>query len=166
MSFSKQRASYTQVVCPNKSYLPKIGANEVDLPGPVPPTPRLMPRPRPLPQLGLLHSPKEKHSRSSIPPRSHDGQNTRSYALRLHRTLRRRAGAQSRLRRRSLCGKRTTVHCTAGNAICRCIRIRLRRGCIYFCMRCGIRPVLGYLRPRCRSGLRRGGSGNVPLEDH
>jgi hypothetical protein len=160
MSFSRQRAGYIRRVCPNKSYLPKIDASEVDQPGQAP-----RPRALPLPPPRLLHSQRKRHSRSSIPPQSHSAQKTRSCAWHLCPTHRRRAGARSRRRRRSRCGRRTTARCTAGNVICRCIRIRRRRGCIYFCMRYGIRPVLVFLRRRCRSGLRRVGNGNVLPED-
>lgn len=162
MSFSRQRAGYIRRVCPNKSYHPKIDANEGDQPGQAP-RPRALPPPPPPPR--LPHSQRKRHSRSSIPPQSHSAQKTRCCAWHLCPTRRRRAGARSRRQRRSRCGRRTTVRCTAGNAICRCIRIRRRRGCIYFCMRYGIRLVLVFLRRRCRSGLRRVGNGNVLAED-
>src|SRR5258708_1006654 len=171
MSFSRQRVDYTQRVCPNKSYLPKIGVNEVDPPGPRP-TPRQRPRlrrrrkPKPTPlRRPLLCSRRKRHSRSSIPTQSRNARKTRFCAWRLRPTHRRRTGGRSRPRRRSRYGRRTTARCIAGSVICRCIRIRPGRGCIYFCMRCGIRLVLGFLRRRCRSGLQRGGGGNVHPED-
>jgi hypothetical protein len=161
MSFSKQRPGYIRRVCPNKSYLPKIDANEVDQPGQAP---RPRPRPRALPPSRLLHLQRKRHSRSSIPLQSHSAQKTRSCAWHLYPTRRRRAGAPNRRRRRSRCRRRTTARCTAGNVICRCTRTRCRRGCIYFCMRYGTRLVSVFLRRRCPSGLRRAGNGNVLLE--
>ena len=159
MSFSKQRAGYIQRVCLNKSYLPKIDANEVVQPGPRP-RPRQKQRTLPSP-----HSPRKRHWRSSIPPQSHTAPKTRSCAWHLRPTRRRKPGARSRWRRRSRCRRRTTARCTAGNVICRYTRIRRRRGCIYSCTRYGIRPVLVFLRRRCRSGLRRVGNGKVLLEE-
>ena len=160
MSFSRQRVGYIRRVCLNKSYLPKIDANEADQPGQGP-----RPRLKALPPPRLFHSQRKRHSRSSIPPQSRSAQKTRSCAWHLRPTRRRRAGARSRWQRRSRCGRRTMARCTAGNVICRCIRIRRRRGYIYFCMLYGIRLVLVFLRRRCRSGLRRVGNGKVLLED-
>ena len=161
MSCSRQRGAYTRGVCPNKNYLPKIGVNEVDPPGPIPrPRPRYLRRRRPPP----LCSQRKRRSRFSIPPRNRSARTTRFCAWRLRRTRRPRARARSRPRRRSRCRRRTTARCTAASATCRCTRTRRRRGSTYSCMRCGIRLVLGCLRRRCLSGLRKGGSGSVLLE--
>ena len=161
MSCSRQRGAYTRGVCPNKNYLPKIGVNEVDPPGPIPrPRPRYLRRRRPPP----LCSQRKRRSRFSIPPRSRSARKTRFCAWRLRRTRRPRAGARSRPPRRSWCRRRTTARFTAASATCRCTRTRRRRGSTYSCMRCGIRLVLGCLRRRCLSGLRKGGSGSVLLE--